>query len=494
MSEKFLNKPFDMVIFGGTGDLARRKLLPSLYRRDYHTQICNDARIVCVARQDISREEFLSLVRESLLQFIKESEFGEPDWKQFSQCLHYIKLDIVIAEDWKSLTHFLNQQPDHVRIFYLATLPDLYSTVVSMLSGNTLINDNSRIVLEKPVGSDLPSAEAINADIAEAFQEEQIFRTDHYLGKETVQNLTALRFGNSLFEPLWRNGTIDHVQITVAEEIGVGTRGQFYEDIGALRDMVQNHMLQLLCLIAMEPPSTFDNNQIRTEKLKVLQALRPITKTEVKEKTVRGQYRAGTMNGKPVQGYIDDLAETRSSNTETFVALKVQIDNWRWSNTPFYLCTGKRLAAKVSEIVIQFSPVAHSIFPDDAGELKANNLVIRLEPDEGIMLSLMSKQPGPAGFKLRSIPLNLSFNQVYQERYPDAYERLLIDVIRGEPALFVRRDEVELAWQWIDELIRGWATAGMDVKGYVAGSWGPADAAVLIARDHRTWHYALDYQ
>jgi glucose-6-phosphate 1-dehydrogenase len=337
------------------------------------------------------------------------------------------------------------------------------------------------------LGTDYESARKINDQVGACFSENQIFRIDHYLGKETVLNLLALRFANSLFEPLWNRGNIDHVQITVAEDLGVGGRIEFYDQIGTLRDMVQNHMMQLLCLTAMEPPVNRDHAAVRDEKMKVLHALRPIAKEDVKRYTVRGQYQAGAINGETVPGYLDELGN-KDSVTETFVALKLQIDNWRWSDVPFYLRTGKRLKTKYSEIVIQFQKVPHSLFPELGNSNGPNRLSIRLQPDEGVKLSLMAKKPGSGGFDLRPVSLDLSFEQTFGDGYPDAYERLLMEVIRGNPSLFMRRDEVEFAWRWIDDIVDGWAQSGQKVEGYVAGTWGPTAASLLLDRDGRRWH------
>ena len=373
-----------------------------------------------------------------------------------------------------------------IRVFYLATAPKLFGAIAGGLSQAKLINEQVRIVLEKPVGNDYASALEINDRVGECFAEDSIYRIDHYLGKETVQNLLALRFANSLFEPLWNRGNIDHVQITVAEDLGVGGRSEFYDQIGTLRDMVQNHMMQLLCLTAMEPPINRNHDAVRNEKMKVLRALKPIGAAEVKRHTVRAQYQAGAIDGEAVDGYLDELGG-KKSQTETFVALKVQIDNWRWSNVPFYLRTGKRLKQKYSEIVIQFQEVPHSIFPELSDHRNANRLSIRLQPDEGVKLSLMLKDPGPGGFDLRPVSLDLSFADASGARYPDAYERLLIEVIRGNPALFMRRDEVEFAWKWIDGIIAGWEQSTQPVEGYVAGTWGPTAASLMLDRDDRSW-------
>jgi len=370
----------------------------------------------------------------------------------------------------------------------MATAPDLFGPLCAQLAKTELITQKARVVLEKPIGRDLASAKTINDCVGAVFAEEQIFRIDHYLGKEAVQNLMVLRFANSLFEPLWSSGRIDHVQITVAERIGVEGRGGYYDKSGALRDMVQNHILQLLCLAAMEPPNAFTAAGVRDEKLKVLRALKPFTRADVDHKIVRGQYRAGASNGGAVPGYLEEIeSSTGTSKTETFVAIKAEIENWRWAGVPFYLRTGKRLAMQASEIVIQFRDVPYSIFSKEAGTLAANRLVVRLQPDEGVQLSLMTKNPAPGGLHVREAPLNLSFADTFKVRSPGAYERLLMDVVRGDATLFMRRDEVEAAWAWIEPILEAWQAQPEPPKPYAAGSWGPSAAIALIERDGRTW-------
>jgi glucose-6-phosphate 1-dehydrogenase len=477
---------FDLVIFGGAGDLALRKLLPALYHRDMDGQLPEGSRIISVGRRKMGREEFLGKVRDSLRARLADSEYSEEFWQSYSSRLQYVQTDALDPSNWQGLKSALDGFEDRIRVFYLATAPNLFGPIASGLSQNTLINDEVRIVLEKPVGNDYASAMKINDQVGECFPENRIFRIDHYLGKETVQNLLALRFANSLFEPLWNRGNIDHVQITVAEDLGVGGRVEFYDQIGTLRDMVQNHLMQLLCLTAMEAPTSQDHDAVRDEKMKVLRSLKPIGAAEVKRNSVRGQYQAGAINGQAVEGYLDELHD-KGSKTETFVALKLQIDNWRWSNVPFYLRSGKRLKQKYSEIIIQFQDVPFSIFPELTENNQANRLSIRLQPDEGVKLSLMLKDPGPGGFDLRPVSLDLSFADASGARYPDAYERLLIEVIRGNPALFMRRDEVEFAWKWIDEIIGGWEASNQPVEGYVAGTWGPTASSLMLDRDDRSW-------
>jgi glucose-6-phosphate 1-dehydrogenase len=478
---------FDLIIFGGTGDLAMRKLLPALYHRNCNGQFTGDSRIVASGRVDLSREAYLEQVEASLRSNLRDGEFDIDEWRLFNQRVEYVQANATEHDQWQPLCEMLSGADDRVRVVYLATAPSLFGAIAQGLKENGLITRDSRIVLEKPLGRDYISAHEINDEVGTCFAENQIYRIDHYLGKETVQNLLALRFGNSLFEPLWRRGAIDHVQITVSEELGVGGRIEFYERIGALRDMVQNHMLQLVCLIAMEPPSSLHHDAVRDEKIKVLRALKPITASDVRNKTVRGRYSAGSINGNAVPGYDEELGDA-SSSTETFVALKLEIENWRWSNVPFYLRTGKRLKGKQSEIVVQFQNVPHSIFPEQSYDVSPNRLTIRLQPDEGVQLSLMAKEPGPGGFDLRPVSLDLSFEEAFGIRYPDAYERLLMEVLRGNPALFMRRDEVEAAWGWVDGIIAGWEESKQKVEPYVAGSWGPTASSLMLDRDGRGWH------
>ena len=477
---------FDLVIFGGTGDLALRKLLPALYHRARDGQITAGSRIIAASRGDLDRDTYLGEVENALRTHLREDDFQESEWQVLRERIHYVQCDAFAPDQWGALNDMLAGHDERVRVVYLATAPSLFGPIAQGLRVNGLVTGQSRIVLEKPLGRDFESAHAINSQVGECFAEDRIYRIDHYLGKETVQNLLALRFANSLFEPVWKRGAIDHVQITVAEDLGVGGRIEFYDRIGALRDMVQNHMLQLVCLVAMEPPASLHHDAVRNEKIKVLQALRPITRDNVRNATVRGQYKEGAVHGETVAGYLDELPGGKST-TETFVALKLDIDNWRWSNVPFYLRTGKRLNAKHSEIVVQFQDVPHSIFPEQQFNVQPNRLIIRLQPDEGVKLSLMAKEPGPGGFDLRAVALDLSFEETFGIRYPDAYERLLMEVLRGNPALFMRRDEVEAAWRWADSIIEAWDTSKQKVESYVAGSWGPSASALLLDRDARTW-------
>jgi glucose-6-phosphate 1-dehydrogenase len=478
---------FDLIIFGGTGDLAMRKLLPALYHRDLDKQFTGASRIIAVGRSKLSQNKYLEKVETALRANLGDGEFDTAFWKTFSARVEYHQVDVSSPANWDSLVKTLEGQEERIRVAYLATAPSLFGPIAKGLKKNGLITANSRIVLEKPLGRDLESASKINDQVGRCFRENQIYRIDHYLGKETVQNLLALRFANSLFEPLWRRGAVDHVQITVAEDLGVGGRIEFYDRVGALRDMVQNHLMQLVCLTAMEAPSSLHHDAVRDEKIKVLRALRPIDSEAVRTNTVRGQYGAGAISNETVKGYAEELGGKESS-TETFVALKLEIDNWRWSNVPFYLRTGKRLKGKHSEIVVQFQNVPHSIFPQQKYDVVPNRLTIRLQPDEGVKLSLMAKEPGPGGFNLRPVSLDLSFEETFELRYPDAYERLLMEVLRGSPALFMRRDEVDAAWKFIDSIIEGWEEANQKVETYVAGSWGPTASSMLLDRDGRAWY------
>jgi glucose-6-phosphate 1-dehydrogenase len=475
-------EPFDLLIFGGTGDLARRKLLPALYHRHADGQLPPASRIIAIGHAPMALEDYLATVGASLEEFSAQPPDLQTRETFFSR-FDYVDVDVLEPESWLHLMSVLPRPTPHTRIAYLATAPSLFGPIAEGLHQAGLIQANMRIVLEKPVGEDFDSAKAINDAVGVHFPEDQIYRIDHYLGKETVQNLLALRFGNALFEPLWRREVIDHVQITVAEELGVANRIQFYNKIGALRDMVQNHLLQLLCLIAMEPPASLDHEAVRDEKLKVLRALKPIAGNDAQHNTVRAQYDSGVVTGQPVDSFPTELGT--ASDIETFVALRVEIENWRWSGVPFYLRTGKRLAAKHSEIAIHFKSLPHSIF--GAQKTVANKLSILLQPNEGMELSIMAKQPGTGTFNLSPVSLDLSFEDTFGMRYPDAYERLIIEVMRGNPALFMRRDEVEAAWQWIDQIRDAWTSTEQPVERYMAGSWGPTAAAMLLGRDARKW-------
>ncbi len=478
---------FDLVVFGAAGDLSLRKLIPSLFHRWRDGQIPAESKIVGVSRSEMSDEAFRTLALESFHKFRPGETVDDSEWSAFASQLFYVELDAVSADaDWSGLAAHLSGRQDKQRVFYLALAPGLYGAVSANIDRAGLKTPGSRIVLEKPIGKDLASARDINDAVGSVFEEEAIFRIDHYLGKETVQNLTVLRFMNSLFEPVWNANAIDHVEITVAESIGAGNRADYYDTSGALRDMVQNHMLQLLCLVAMEPPFDLEPDTVRDEKIKVLRALRPITEQNVRNVTVRGQYGEGAVSGEPAPGYADELG--RASETETFVAIKASIDNWRWKGAPFYLRTGKRMRARYSEIIIQFKDIAHSLVKTGKGGLPPTRMVIRLQPDESVKLLLVTKDPGPGGMRLRYVPLNLAYAEHFEARYPDAYERLLMAVVRGDLGLFMRRDEVEAAWRWVDGILAAWKADETPAYSYPAGSDGPAQSAMLLDRDGREWY------
>jgi glucose-6-phosphate 1-dehydrogenase len=479
-------EPFDFIIFGGTGDLSERKLLPALYHRQRDHQFSEPTRIIGTSRSKLTDEEFQEFARKAIAEHVQKEYIDKKEVEKFVSRLSYVPADATTGAGFDKLKKAIGSSKA-IRAFYLAVTPALFGSIAAKLNEHELITPDARIVVEKPIGRDLASAKALNDQIGGVFGEHQIFRIDHYLGKETVQNLMALRFANALYEPLWNSAHIDHVQITVAETVGLEDRVTYYDTAGALRDMVQNHMLQLLCLVAMEPPSSMDANAVRDEKLKVLRSLKRVNGQEAPKATVRGQYRAGASSGGAVKGYLDELGK-KDSTTETFVAVKAEIGNWRWAGVPFYLRTGKRLATRVSEIVIEFKPVPHNIFGESAGNVSPNQLVIRLQPDEGVKQYIMIKDPGPGGMRLRQLPLDMIFAQSFDGRSPDAYERLVMDVIRGNQTLFMRRDEVEAAWNWIDPILDAWTESRQEVQGYTAGTWGPSASIALIERDGRTWH------
>jgi glucose-6-phosphate 1-dehydrogenase len=482
MAEFIPVPPFDLVVFGATGDLSLRKLFPALLHRFLDGQIPPQSRIIGAARSDLDTEAFRKMLIEN--KFAPESGADAAKRAEFLKHVEYVRIDgSAPASEWTPLREALSNGKGNARIFYLATAPGLFVTIAQRLAEADLVTPDSRIVLEKPIGRDLASAREINDGVGAVFDEQHTFRIDHYLGKETVQNLLVLRFANMLVEPVWSRSTIDHVQITVAEEIGVEGRGDYYDKSGALRDMVQNHILQLLCLVALESPNAMDADAIRTEKLKVLSALRRIDAKEAPAKTVRGQYKPGLIDGHKVPGYAEEIG--RASKTETFVAIKAEVDNWRWAGVPFYLRTGKRMATRYSEIVVQFRDTPVSIFGANAGA--PNRLVLRLQPDEGVRLWLNMKEPGPGGLRIKTAPLDLSFEEEFGIRYPDAYERLLMDIVRGNLQLFMRRDEVHAAWDWADDLLAAWDEVGSEPHAYAAGSNGPTQSAMLLDRDGRAW-------
>lgn len=479
--------PCDFVVFGGTGDLAVRKLLPALYLRDRDGQLPAQTRIIAASRAGLDVSGYRDKVRGELGRFVSAGALDEHTLERFLGRLHYASIDFADAGDWDQLTTLLSSDTDTVRVFYLACAPSLFGPISTHLAAHHLVDRSSRVVLEKPIGHDLASARAINDAVGAVFDESQIFRIDHYLGKESVQNLLVTRFANTFLEPLWNSSWIDHVQITVSESLGVGTRGGYYDASGALRDMIQNHLLQVLCLVAMEPPTYVDRETVRDEKLKVLQALKPMTSDDVAQFAVAGQYDAGLVDGAAVAGYKDDV-ENPDSRTETFAAVKAEVRNWRWSGVPFYLRTGKRMEQRRSEVVIQFKPVPHPMFPGSDGTSEPNKLVIQLQPEEGMRLHMTAKEPGPGGIRLKPVSLDLNYTEAFQRPSPDAYERLLMDVVRGNPTLFMRRDEVEAAWAWVEPILVGWRESERGPRRYPAGTNGPTDATTLIERDGRTWH------
>ena len=475
-------EPFDLVVVGATGDLGRRKILPALFRRFCAGQTPAGARVIGAARREMSRADFHDFVAAALREF-SPKQAGDPGRiEAFLDSVDYQAIDALSPRGWAELAEKLT--PGRVRAFYFSVGPGLFGELARRIREFGLVSDLTRIVVEKPFGHDLDSARDLNATLAAHFEEREIYRIDHYLGKETVQNLMAVRFGNMLFEPLWNSQYVDHIQITVAESVGVGGRGEYYDRAGAMRDMMQNHLMQLLCLIAMEPPAKFEPDPVRDEKLKVIRALDAVQPHHI----VRGQYTADPERPDGPAGYREEVGNPRST-TESYIALKAHISNWRWAGTPFYLRTGKRLVARSSVINVMFKDAPHSIFGADAGQ-HANILTIRLQPNEGITLRVTIKEPGPGGMRLIDVPLDMSFAEALGpdgQDPADAYERLIMDVIRGNQTLFMRGDEVEEAWAWTDPIIAGWQSRGDAPKPYVIGSTGPVDADLLMKRDERRW-------
>ena len=483
-------KSTDLVVMGSLGDLARRKLFPALYQLVQSKAFDQPIRILAITRSKTNREHF----SQALLPFVlglssAESADSTPkppeDWQAFLGCFELIDIELNQPTSYWPLAKALQQKPQADRIFYLAVPPDLYGTVTHALGQAQCIHQQSRVVLEKPIGKDLTSAKQINQMVTEYFHEDQIFRIDHYLGKETVQNIMALRFANTILEPIWCAQHIEYMQITVAESIDVGARIEYYEQAGALRDMIQNHLLQLLCIVAMEPPATLKPHAVRDEKIKVLRALRPIRAHDVIQKTVRGQYFDLHGHGSP--SYRQTPGVDPESDTETFVAIKTELDNWRWAGMPIYLRTGKCLKQRHSEIVIQFKELPHKLFPDRNSIMAANRLSISLQPEESIQLALNGKAPG-RGMHLTPLTLNLVDNPQLKKRPWDAYERLLLDIIHADLTLFMREQDITSAWQWVDPIIHGWKTYSHAAVAYAPGSWGPLESDQMLARDGYIWH------
>jgi len=475
-----------LLLFGATGDLARRMLLPSLFGLDADGLLPKGLRIVATARSAHDDASFRAMAEAALRQVVEAERLKPELVARFLGRLRYVTLDASDPAQFNALAAVVDPARQPVAIF-LSTAPSLFRATIAGLAASGLAGENARLALEKPLGSDLASSRDINDAVAEAFPESRTFRIDHYLGKETVQNLLALRFGNLLLEPLWNAQYIEHIQLTVSETVGLEGRIDYFDGTGSLRDMVQNHMLQLLALVAMEPPAQFDASAVRSEKVKVLRSLRRIGRDNAATHSVIGQYRPGAVAGMPVSGYVEELG--RASDTETFVAIKAHVDNWRWKGVPFYMRTGKRMPSRQSEILIQFRAVPHSIFADRGAVVQPNKLVIRLQPEETIRLLMMTKQPGldRDGVRLREVPLDLGTSAFADIRRRIAYERLLLDLVEGDPTLFVRRDEVEAQWEWIDAIRQGWAANAMTPRPYAAGTWGPSAAIALTERDGVTW-------
>ncbi len=480
-------KACDFVLFGTKGDLARRKLLPSLYQLDKAGLLHKETKILGVAKDAFTPEEFLALVNKALNSFVKETLCPETLARFLERCC-YIGTNFTETEGYQAF-HDVVDPKKRVMVCYFATPPAIFGDICRCLHEQDLITPDTRVVLEKPIGSDLESSKVINNQVSAFFNENQVYRIDHYLGKETVQNLIALRFANSLFASKWDNRTIDHVQITVAEEVGIEGRWGYFDKAGQMRDMIQNHLLQVLTLVAMDPPVNLDADSIRDEKVKVLKSLRPIDSDNIFENTVRGQYSSGFLKGTQVPGYLEEEGANTQSNTETFVALRVDIDNWRWAGVPFYLRSGKRMPSKSSEIVVYFKNPPHNLYRSSYRNLPPNKLTIRLQPHEGVEIQMMNKVPGlEQKQRLQTTKLDLSFSDTFKnDRIADAYERLLLEAMLGNQALFVRRDEVEQAWSWVDSIIQAWEHSGEKPKAYPAGSWGPVASVALIAKDGRSW-------
>ncbi len=487
-------EPGVFVIFGASGDLTSRKLVPALYELASQRKLPMEFAIVGMSRTEMSHEEFREKLRGTLEEHVSDG-ISDEVWESFAGGIFYLPGDSKKPETYQELKGFLKKLDEERgtqgnRAFYLSTSPSLVSAIVERL-GAAGMNEGedggwSRLVVEKPFGRDLESARELNDEIRRHFDEAQIYRIDHYLGKETVQNILALRFANGIFEPIWNQHYVDHVQITVAEDIGVGTRGSFYEEAGALRDIVQNHVMQVLCLTAMEPPVAFDAESLREEKVKVLKAVRPIPKDEVDDYAVRGQYTSGWVWGEEVKGYREEEEVDPESVTETFVALRLFVDNWRWAGVPFYLRAGKRMPKKATEIAIQFHASPHTPFAlQDTEGLEPNVLVVRVQPEEGVSLKIGAKVPGQ-GFEVSSVNMDLLYGTAFLEEAPDAYQRLLLDLMLGDPTLFIRADETERAWGILEPVMRHWADE-KDVEFYPAGTWGPEEAGGLLGQDGRDW-------
>jgi len=477
----------DLIIFGATGDLSARKLFPALFQLNAAGLLPEDLRIIAVARQEQTTEGFHHELL-ARMGSAKRQRISDTAWQQFAQRLTYLSADFSAPSAFKGLQTSLSQS--RTSLFYLATPPSLFTTICEQLSADGCLEGSCRIVLEKPIGESLDTSREVNETLAQFFDEQDIYRIDHYLGKETVQNLLVLRFANRFINSQWDQSCIDHIQITVAEKVGIEGRWTYYDGVGQLRDMVQNHLMQLLCLVAMEPPNSLEAESIRDEKVKIVKALRPIDASSVKDHVVRGQYSKGVIDGEPVPGYFDEEGcEAQGSDTETFVAIKAHVDNWRWSGVPFYLRTGKRMPDKVTEIIIQYKALPHHIF-GEGESAEPNRLIIRLQPNEGIEMTMVSKRQSLRDkLSLQTHTLNFDFREDGDiDRIPDAYERLFLDAINGDPSLFVGREEIEESWRWCDQLISACEECDVKVNAYQAGSWGPSKSELLIDRDGRSWN------
>ena len=477
----------DLIIFGATGDLSARKLFPALFQLDAAGLLPDDLRIIAVARQEQSSEAFHHELL-ARMSSAKRQSISDTAWQQFAQRLTYLSADFSTPSAFSGLQAELSES--RTSLFYLATPPSLFATICEQLSSDGCLTGSCRIVLEKPIGESLDTSREVNETLGQFFDEQDIYRIDHYLGKETVQNLLVLRFANRFINSQWDQSCIDHIQITVAEKVGIEGRWAYYDGVGQLRDMVQNHLMQLLCLVAMEPPNSLEAESIRDEKVKIVKALRPIDASSVKDHVVRGQYSQGVIDGESVPGYFDEEGcEAQGSDTETFVAIKAYVDNWRWSGVPFYLRTGKRMPDKVTEIIIQYKALPHHIF-GEGESAEPNRLIIRLQPNEGIEMTMVSKRQSLRDkLSLQTHTLNFDFREDGEiDRIPDAYERLFLDAINGDPSLFVGREEIEESWRWCDQLISACEQCGVKVNAYQAGSWGPSKSELLIDRDGRSWN------
>lgn len=495
---------FDLVLFGGTGDLVWRKLMPALFQAFRHGTLPPGGRIIGIGRDALTAELYRAQIQSRFHQVELAKQPMPEEFAAFAQLLEFVQMDVTQPGDYARLASLLAQRQVDTVVMYLATAPALFTTVCEQLAAAGLNTPHTRIVLEKPLGHDLASNRAINHTVGKIFAEQQVFRIDHYLGKPSVQNLFALRFGNALFEPLWRREHIANIQITIAEELGVEKRGAFYDNTGALRDMVQNHALQLLCAIGMEPPINATADAIRDEKLKVLRSLKPWTAQTLGQHAIRGQYTAGSIEGREVLGYRSEAGVRADSRCETFVALRCEIANWRWAGVPFYIRTGKRLAGRDAHIDINFRPAAHAIYRSpitgSADAAGANRLVINLQPKDGLELHLLAQGVQPRGGNAASnhagggtptlapVQLDLDFDKRFGSERVGAYERLLLDVIAGRLNLFVRSDEQEEAWRWVEPLINAWGSDdNTGPRPYAAGTWGPSAASAMIARDGYCW-------